>query len=96
MEFEVILLCLLRIVLILAIVFLIKNGVTYKHMNRILNAIHEYNTREIDKSFEENRPFDIISYDCFKSYEAVLFNIFDWGNKNIIPVEYYERIKPYL
>lgn len=96
MKIEVILLYLLYIIFILAIILLIKNGVTYTHMSRILNAIHVYNMREIDESFNENRPFDIIPYDCFKSYETVLFNVFDWGIENIIPKEYYERVKPYL
>lgn len=86
----------LSALIIFAIILLIKNCVTYKHVSKLTDAIHKYNLQELKNSFNENRPTNLIPYSCQKSYDVVLFNMFDWSNKNIIPVEYYERIKPYL
>lgn len=37
-----------------------------------------------------------ISYECIESYYKTLFNLFDWGYKNLVPRDVYKRIEPFI
>ena len=83
----VIVLCLL----LMAVILLVKNDVTYRNMMVITNAIRDYRYEEIT----ENNPI-FVDYDDMGSYLKVLFRIWDWGYENILPPDKYVLIAPYI
>lgn len=79
------------IVLILLLLFLCKNANTYNNRDIIINAIYEY---KIDMG-QQGKKVEI-DYDDMTSYDKTLWNLFDWGYKNILPSDKYEIIKKYI
>lgn len=79
-------------ILIVMVVLLLKNNNTYKNHIILLNAIAEHNRAAI----MEDRYDKCISYGCIESYYTTLFNLFDWGYKNLVPRDVYKRIEPFI
>ena len=80
------------------VIILIKYlNTTVKRCN-ILDAIEKYNQQEIENHCLEytDEPVKLIPYRFSKTYYETLFNLFDWGYKNLVPPDVYEKIKPYL
>lgn len=79
-------------ILIAMVILLFKNNNTYKNHIILLNAIAEHNYAAI----LEDRCDKCISYECIESYYKALFNLFDWGYKNLVPRDVYKRIDPFI
>lgn len=79
-------------ILIAMIILLLKNNNTYKNHIILLNAIAEHNRVAILEDQCDKR----ISYECIESYYKTLFNLFDWGYKNLVPRDVYKRIEPFI
>ena len=77
--------------LLLAIIVLIKNEVTYCQQMRLAKAIKEYQNmcREYGKISD-------VDYDDMENYECTLFRLWDWGYTRILPKDKLEIIKPYI
>ena len=78
--------------LILLCIFLAKNFNTLKKHEIISTAIFYYNCTAIS----ERRFEDQISYYVMESYEKTLFRVWDWGYKNIVPPDVFEKIAPFI
>lgn len=79
-------------VIVLGIIALIKNEVTYRNNLKIIDAILMYQINTVRKGCFPKEDL----YRKMKSYGRCLFNIFDWGYKNILPPEDYEKVKKYI
>lgn len=79
-------------ILIVMVILQFKNNNTYKNHIILLNAIAEHNCAVI----LEDRCDKCISYECIESYHKTLFNLFDWGYKNLVPRDVYKRIEPFI
>lgn len=79
-------------ILIVMVILLFKNNNTYKNHIILLNAIAEHNRAAILEDQRDKR----ISYECIESYCKTLFNLFDWGYKNLVPRDVYKRIEPFI
>ena len=78
--------------LLFSCLYYIKNEITYKNMMIISDAIYRYNISMI----KDERYDELISYDDIKSLDKALFNIFDWGYKNLLPKDTYMLIEPFI
>jgi hypothetical protein len=84
----------LGVLFYLFVVYLfVKNGVTYEIRSKMIKAISAYNTNEI---FHGNYASNEISYDCMEHYFKTVFRLYDFGYRNIVPGDVYEKIKSYL
>lgn len=88
---EVFSLCFWSIMLVLTLILVIKNEVTFICMRTIDNAVYDYNIDMLNKGM----PSKVSFFDT-KSYNATLWCLWDWGYKNILPKDKYEIIKPYI
>lgn len=79
-------------ILIVMVILHLKNNNTYKNHIILLNAIAEHNCAVILEDQCDKR----ISYECIESYYKTLFNLFDWGYKNLVPRDVYKRIEPFI
>ena len=79
-------------ILIAMVILHFKNNNTYKNHIILLNAIAEHNRA----AMLEDRCDKWISYECIESYYKTLFNLFDWGYKNLVPRDVYKRIEPFI
>lgn len=79
-------------ILIAMVILLLKNNNTYKNHIILLNAIAEHNSAAMLEDQYDKR----ISYECIESYYKTLFNLFDWGYKNLVPRDVYKRIEPFI
>ena len=80
------------IALLFDFLYYIKTLITYKNMMIISDSIYRYNLSMI----EDERYDELISYDDIKSLDKALFNIFDWGYKNLLPRDTYMLIEPFI
>lgn len=80
------------IVLVTLVTLEVKNNVTCYQRCKIMDAIHYYN----EACIFDGRYQDQIDYNCMKSYDAMLFNPFDWGCKHALSRDKYELVKPYI
>lgn len=81
------------LVVILSILALVKNDVTYRNHKMIGDAIYAYNMRMIlDGRSEEIQ----VGYDDIESYDETYLRFWDWGPTRILSPEKYEIIKPYI
>lgn len=78
--------------LVYLILLMFKNQNTYRQRKKIMDAIYAYNLR----CCKEKRFNEVVSFDCMRSYESSLFDIFDWGNKRIVPEHVYNLISQYI
>lgn len=69
-----------------------KNEITFANIMIISDAIYAYNLDMI----EHNRIDAVISFNNIASYYTVVFRLWDWGYKHIVPPEIFEVIKPYI
>lgn len=82
---------LMAVILILSVIFSVKNLVTFINRSKINDAIFLYRCqcyRKNDKS--------LVSFDGMESYLATMFRLWDWGYKHILPPEKFEIIKPFI
>lgn len=88
---EVVIAILMAVILILGVIFGVKNWVTFMNHDKINNAIHLY---EMQCLYKTKEP--LVSYEDMESYESTLFRLWDWGYKRILPPEKFEIIKPFI
>ena len=82
------------IVLIVIYVYLmIKNIFTLRNSNIIIEAIRKY---QIDMIMLGEYNVYAVDYDDMEPYIKTLLRYYDFGYTNILPVEKYEIIKPYI
>lgn len=76
----------------------IKNNFTFANRNFIRNAIFIYNTRQLHNSIINNtdEDFDFIDASVMESYRRTLFRLYDWGYKNIVPSDVFDKIAPII
>ena len=73
----------------------IKNNNTFKQRVKVPKAIHAY--FQSKKGIEEMDVSEIdYMYHSLESYNDTLNRRFDWGCKNIVPPDVYEKIEPYI
>ena len=76
--------------LIFLVFFWVKNEVTFKNREKILDAIYDY--------CEDTCDFGhvILMIDNMESYDETLWRLRDFGCENILPRDDYKLIKPYI
>lgn len=76
--------------MLFSVFLLVKNEVTFKNHERIIDAI--------DAFAEENNEYEIgiALMHSMEDYNKTLWRWWDWGCKRILKKEDYELIKPYL
>lgn len=85
----------LIIFLLYTVYMWIKNNNTFKQRVKIIKAIHAY--FQSKKGVEEMDVSEIdYMYHSVESYDDTLNRRFDWGCKNIVPPDVYEKIEPYI
>ncbi len=67
-----------------------KNENTYKQRLKIIKAEYGYNSERIN-----NNDYEILDVEL-EPYNKTLYRLWDWGFKNIVDKESYEKIKDYL
>lgn len=80
---------------VMAIIFLIKNFITYHWHTLIVDAIFWYYV-DCESSLEIDLREKLVCYNDLESYDATLFRFWDWGYKHILPKEKFEIIEPYI
>lgn len=83
---------LLLLALIYVEVMFAKNEVAYNQRTKIFKAISMY----CNEQFTNGEEPDVDMFDRVEDYDKTLRRIWDWGCKNILPPEDYEKIKKYL
>ena len=96
MVFKFIFLTIGVLVVVIAVAISIKIGVTNKHYNKIICAIHQYNMDELELSKREDRKEKLIPYSCIKNFDKSMADLKDWSDKNIVPRKVYRKIRPYF
>ena len=86
------------ICIIAMVIMLFKNTNVYRNQVLIIHAIAEYNNHLIlnAKTLEELTSISLIPYSCMKSYSKTMWNFADWGYKNIVPSDIFEKIEPFI
>lgn len=82
----------LLLILFLSALIMIKNQVTHRQRTKVIDAIFEYDV-EMIRIFRNSEQ---ISYDSMESYLSTLLRLWDWGYKNIVSAEHFERIRAYI
>ena len=85
----------LIIILLCAIYMYFKNNNTFKQRLKIIEAIHAYFQSKNDIAEMDVSEIDYM-YHSLESYDDTLNIRFDWGCKNIVPPDVYEKIEPYI
>lgn len=73
-------------------VFIFRNNWVYRNMCRIGEVIHDYNYDCIEK----NEPMDLSMYDRIRSYDCMLFRVWDWDATHFLLLDDYQKIKSFL
>lgn len=83
------------IMLFYNIYMIFKNNNTFKQRRKIIKAIHTY--FQSKNGIEEMDVAEIdYMYHSVEPYDDTLNRRFDWGYKNIVPPDVYEKIEPYI
>lgn len=78
---------------ILACVYLLfKNDNTCRKLCRVSEAIYQYNVSQIRK----DRSLNIIPYSVIRDYDAAFYDLFNWGYRDVVPSDVFEKIKPFI
>lgn len=96
MIFKTIFIVIAIVAVLIAIAVSIKIGITNKHYNKIIAAIHQYNMDEIERCKTTNTKEKLIPYSCIRNFDKSLSDFRDWSDKHIVPRKVYRRIKPYF
>lgn len=103
--FAYIYLAIFVLALLIGVLALIKNEVTFGNMMLIDSAIYLYRIDLGKKAYEEacetGKSFDEcykpeVDYDDEESYDDTFKRWWDWGYTRILPPEKFEIIKPYI
>ena len=83
------------IILFYNVYMYVKNNNTFKQRMKIIKAIHAY--FQSKKGIEEMDVAEIdYMYHSVEPYDDTLNRRLDWGYKNIVPPDVYEKIEPYI
>ena len=82
----------ITISVIVCVILLIRNEVTYNNHMKLADAIFKYNIHSIIHDTGD-AP---IGYNCIESYGLSLFRIWDFGYKNMVSKEVLEKIEPFM
>jgi len=74
-------------------IMLHKNNVTGKNYNKILNAIYKYSLDQLNNGNLEDLTY---LYDKIEPYQKTLYRLWDYGYKNIVPKDVFDKIEPYI
>ena len=80
---------------VMAIIFLIKNFITYHWHTLIVDAIFWYHM-SAESILEREQREKLVCYNDLESYDATLFRFWDWGYKHILPKEKFVLLEPYI
>lgn len=79
---------------IFLIFLLFRTNVVYKNHMIINDAIFNYQMNKLHSTEDILHPD--INYEDMESFEATLFRLWDFGYKNILPPEKFEKIEPFI
>ena len=86
--------------ILVCVIMMYKNAVTYRNHSIIINAIFDYRMDNIRKANKNGTLLDgvkhEVDYDDMRDYNSTFMRFFDWGYKNILPDDKFEIIKPYI
>lgn len=80
------------ILLVLFMLFVLKNNATLDAHYKIIDAIRDYNIACIDSG----NLGDMVDFYEMESYDKTLWRLNDWGYTNILPKEKFELIESYI
>ena len=80
------------VLLVLFMLFVLKNNATLDAHYKIIDAIRDYNIVCIDSG----NLNDMIDFSEMESYDKTLWRLNDWGYTNILPKERFELIESYI
>lgn len=92
--FKVLLLILPLLAVIFCLIMLVKIEVTSRNLTLLLNAVYDYNQDCIERGCYDELRVDY--FDIFPQFDTVLYRLFDWGYKNILPKYVFEKIEPFI
>lgn len=78
-------------IIIFCVFLLIKNENTFRNYRIISDAILLY---KADQTIHDKEC--LVHYSDMVNYGTMLYSIFDWGYKHILPDEKFEIIEPYI
>ena len=84
----------LLIYMLFCAIMLIKVEVTSRNLVILLNAMYDYYQDCIERGAHDKLQFEY--YDTFPPFDKVLYRLFDWGYKNILPKDIFEKIEPFI
>lgn len=83
------------ILILIFLVFLVfKVNITYKNHMIIIDAIFKYRMNKLHSTEDIFNPD--INYEDREPFEATLFRLWDFGYKNILPPEKFEKVRPFI
>lgn len=83
------------IVYLIYLIFLVfRVNVVYKNHMIINDAIFKYQMNKLHSTEDILNPD--INYEDMESFETTLFRLWDFGYKNILPPEKFEKIEPFI
>lgn len=94
-EFSVSVGIVLIIMLFYNVYMYVKNNNTFKQRMKIIKAIHAYFQSKKDVEEMDVAEIDYM-YHSVEPYDDTLNRRLDWGYKNIVPPDVYEKIEPYI
>lgn len=83
------------IYLVYSAYMIFKNENTFKQRVKIIKAIHAYFQSKKDVEEMDVEEVDYM-YHSVEPYDDTLNRRLDWGYKNIVPPDVYEKIEPYI
>lgn len=79
----------ISLLIFVSMIFFIKNENTHRQRAKIIIAIGNYLREHVEKD-------EICLFYSMESYDRTLFRLWDWGYKNIVSKETYDKIKEFL
>lgn len=99
MKIFLVILIVLEIIMLIYLAYetymIFKNNNTFKQRMKIIKAIHAYFQSKKDVEEMDVAEVDYM-YHSVEPYDDTLNRRLDWGYKNIVPPDVYEKIEPYI
>jgi hypothetical protein len=70
---------------------MIRNELAYKQFIRLSDAVYSYINECI---LQEIQP--VVQFSDFANYDDIASRVWDWSDRDILPPEKYEIIKPFI
>lgn len=87
----VVFVCMVLAGVVYTVLLMIRNELAYKQFIRLTDAVYAYINECI---LQETQP--VVQFSDFADYDDIASRVWDWSDRDILPPEKYEIIKPFL